>query len=126
MGHNIYAVMSTDCAQFSMWLLFVWLGGYAIGWCEGWKWFESVYFIVMSGTTVGFGDYTPETFWGKFWIIFYLPLIVASTAYAAGAFFSGVMYSIIDDNKVEMKRLKESVTKCQYKNERTLVYAVSV
>jgi len=109
MGHNIYAAMSTDCAQISMWLLFVGLGGYAIGWCEGWKWFESIYFIVMSGTTVGFGDYAPETFWGKFWIIFYLPLIVASTAYAAGAFFSDIMYSLIDDNKVEMKRLKESM-----------------
>ena len=39
---------------------------------EGWSLLDSVYFCVVSLTTVGFGDFAPETTAGKLFTIFYL------------------------------------------------------
>ena len=41
---------------------------------EDWALIDAIYFSVVSVTTVGFGDYTPETDLGKIFTIFYLIL----------------------------------------------------
>lgn len=39
---------------------------------EGWGWIDSMYFSVISLTTVGYGDITPITTVGKIFTMFYL------------------------------------------------------
>ena len=39
---------------------------------EGWSWIDSIYFSVITLTTVGYGDYSPQTDEGKLFTIFYI------------------------------------------------------
>ncbi|MBN1786015.1 MAG: two pore domain potassium channel family protein [Candidatus Methanofastidiosa archaeon] len=39
---------------------------------EGWGWGNSLYFSVITLTTVGYGDYSPQTGLGRLFTIFYL------------------------------------------------------
>lgn len=39
---------------------------------EHWKWLDSLYFCVVSLTTVGYGDIVPTTDAGKLFTVFYL------------------------------------------------------
>ncbi len=39
---------------------------------EGWRWLDSLYFAVVTLTTVGYGDLYPQTDAGKLFTIFYI------------------------------------------------------
>lgn len=39
---------------------------------EGWNWIDSLYFSVITLTTIGYGDYSPQTEEGKLFTIFYI------------------------------------------------------
>ena len=39
---------------------------------EDWSWVDAVYFSVVTLTTVGFGDFAPQTDAGKIFTIFYI------------------------------------------------------
>ena len=41
---------------------------------EKWSWIDSIYFSVVTLTTIGFGDLTPQTDGGKIFTIFYIIL----------------------------------------------------
>lgn len=45
-------------------------------WIEDWNLVESLYFCVVSSTTVGYGDFTPSTDAGRIITIFYLIMSV--------------------------------------------------
>ncbi|WP_233422044.1 potassium channel family protein [Ruegeria profundi] len=39
---------------------------------EGWSWLDSIYFSVVTISTVGFGDFSPETAAGKIFTMLYI------------------------------------------------------
>lgn len=39
---------------------------------EGWTWLDSLYFSTITLTTIGFGDFAPQTDGGKLFTIFYI------------------------------------------------------
>lgn len=59
---------------------------------EGWSWLDSIYFSVVTISTVGFGDFSPETAAGKIFTMFYivvgLGIFVAAATTIANAIMS--------------------------------------
>ncbi|NVK27364.1 MAG: two pore domain potassium channel family protein [Flavobacteriia bacterium] len=39
---------------------------------EGWRWLDSLYFSVITLTTIGYGDFSPQTDLGKIFTLFYI------------------------------------------------------
>ena len=39
--------------------------GLVVGWIEGWSVQESLYFAFVSGLTIGYGDFAPQSFAGR-------------------------------------------------------------
>ncbi len=47
-------------------------GTVAYRYLEGWGWIDSLYFSVITLTTIGYGDFYPKTDAGKLFTIFYI------------------------------------------------------
>lgn len=47
-------------------------GAVIFHWIEGWSWIDSIYFTVITLTTVGYGDFSPQTDTGKIFAIIYI------------------------------------------------------
>ncbi|MFC2055286.1 potassium channel family protein [Chloroflexota bacterium] len=47
------------------------IGTVLFHWLEGWEWIDSLYFVVITLTTIGYGDLTPTTPLSKLITIFY-------------------------------------------------------
>ncbi len=67
-------------------LMVIVLGGTLIGRLEGWNLCDSLYFSLITASTIGFGDFSPSTVAGQIVAIILIPVLLA----AAGAFFARV------------------------------------
>jgi len=47
------------------------IGAILFRWLEGWGWIDSIYFVIITLTTIGYGDFTPSTPLTKLITIFY-------------------------------------------------------
>ena len=50
----------------------VFTGTFVYHFVEGWRWLDSLYFSVITLATVGYGDFSPQTDFGKVFTIFYI------------------------------------------------------
>ena len=42
-------------------VLFILVASALFHWLEGWSWLDSIYFVVITFTTIGYGDFAPTT-----------------------------------------------------------------
>ena len=55
-------------------LFIIALGSVSYRYLEGWSWIDSIYFSVITLTTIGYGDLSPQTDGGKVFTLFYIVL----------------------------------------------------
>ncbi|KAG7337595.1 Kef-type transporter NAD-binding protein 2 [Nitzschia inconspicua] len=72
-------------------LLVVIVGGIFIGRLEGWSLCDSIYYSIVTATTIGLGDFAPKTRHGRIAAIFMIPTLVA----AAGEVLAGIGLALI-------------------------------
>ncbi|MEM1322515.1 MAG: potassium channel family protein [Bacteroidota bacterium] len=48
------------------------VGGIVYHYLEGWDWVDAFYFSVITLTTIGYGDFAPQTPAGKIFTMFYI------------------------------------------------------
>jgi voltage-gated potassium channel len=53
-------------------MLVLGIGATIYHYIEGWSWVDSFYFSVITLTTIGYGDFSPQTDTGKVFTIFYI------------------------------------------------------
>lgn len=80
-------------------ILVILLGTIVFRYLEGWRWLDSMYFCVITLTTIGYGDFTPKTDLGK---IFNMVYIVIGLGLILS--FIKTVYDHYDQTK---KKLKE-------------------
>jgi potassium channel subfamily K, other eukaryote len=80
-------------------------GGLVLGAIEGWPVLDCFYYAVITVTTVGFGDFSPQSEAGRIYAIFYLPLSVVSVAHGIGSVFEELGKRRVLKNKISMKEL---------------------
>lgn len=67
---------------------------------EGWAWVDAIYFSVVTISTVGFGDFSPETSLGKIFTIFYIVIGLGVFVTAATTVADAIIkQSKLDDDK---------------------------
>jgi hypothetical protein len=84
------------------------LGAFWIAMFEGWTWDETVYYMVVTCTTIGYGDFTPDRDSIRLFAVLYIPLGVG----AMGHFLGTIANFIIEQrrNACDTKLWKHEIT----------------
>ena len=53
-------------------LIILGIGSVVYHFLEDWNWLDSIYFSIITLTTIGYGDFSPQTDGGKLFTIFYI------------------------------------------------------
>ena len=73
---------------------------------EGWNYLDSVYFLVMTATTVGYGDLTPSTDLGKIFTIFFCFFVITLAFYTISVISSYIFEKKISIHFSNKKKIK--------------------
>jgi len=68
--------------QYLMYTIFIL--GIPIGWKEDWSIFQGFYWLTVTGTTIGFGDLSPQSEFSQIYCIVYIPVTVFLVGYFVG------------------------------------------
>lgn len=71
---------------------------------EGWRFLDSAYFVVMTVTTIGYGDFVPRTDVGKIFTIFYSFFGVGVALYLLSTLSSNIFKKHLTSKVVQIKR----------------------
>mmetsp|Transcript_446 Transcript_446/g.976 ORF Transcript_446/g.976 Transcript_446/m.976 type:complete len:340 (+) Transcript_446:239-1258(+) len=69
-------------------------------WIEGWNMADSIYFTMITGTTVGFGDISPQTPQGRWFAVFFLPFAVIFVSTQLSS-LANILLGKTEDTKVK-------------------------
>lgn len=91
-------------------LTIVALVGMGVGYWEGWDATQSLYWLFISGTTIGLGDYHPNRTTVKLFCVFFLPVAVA----VFGKLLASIASIYMDRKRRQAERafLSRSLTLC--------------
>eukprot|EP00980_Cylindrotheca_fusiformis_P015846 scaffold4637_cov128-Cylindrotheca_fusiformis.AAC.17 len=89
-------------------LLIVVAGGIIMGRVEGWNTVDSLYYALITASTIGLGDYAPVTRAGRATALMLIPMIVA----AAGEILASIGLSLIErrQKKIFSEQLERGLT----------------
>jgi hypothetical protein len=83
------------------------LGGLFYHKVEGWTFLDSIYFCIVTLATVGYGDFSPHTTFGKLFTLIYIFMGVGVLA----VFISTVAeHTLREQNDRLQKKLKDGIT----------------
>ena len=81
-------------------LILLFGGAYVYSFIEGWDYLDSLYFTVVTVTTIGYGDLAPQTDIGKIFTIFFSFLGIGMAFYFF-TLFGKYIYKITFEKKLQ-------------------------
>ncbi len=81
-------------------LILALVGTLGYSWFEGWPWYDAFYATIITITTVGYGDFSPQTFGGRMFAVFFSLTAIGLAGYA----ISTLAAVVIEYEKTRVER----------------------
>jgi len=108
----------------AIFFVFIIGGAFAYSSIEGWNLLDAFYFLVMTVTTIGYGDIVPATNFGKVLTMFYAFFGVATALYILSSISSSLFKKHVGEKFGEIKRDVRKEEKIKEEVRETITKAV--